>query len=113
MYENPSYALLDIDAETMLPVNWRIFSMDLEQANATGTPEWVELIDYSKDYLSGEGVSPDGLNGMAERLLTDSEFYWQINYDKTRHVGDKKIGTDAEWQKLATKDFCQYTSSNH
>jgi hypothetical protein len=41
MFENPSYALVDIDEETMMPINWRIFYMDLEQANLTGTPEWV------------------------------------------------------------------------
>jgi len=41
MFENPSYALVDIDEATMMPVNWRIFYMDLEQANLTGTPEWV------------------------------------------------------------------------
>lgn len=30
MMENPSYALVDVDEETMMPVNWRIFYMDLE-----------------------------------------------------------------------------------
>lgn len=27
--ENPGYALIDVDAETMLPINFRIFAMDL------------------------------------------------------------------------------------
>jgi len=67
-WENPAYALIDVDAETMLPVNWRIFSMDLVNANESGTPEWGQLIDYTKDYGLGDGISPDSLYNLAERL---------------------------------------------
>jgi len=53
----------------MLPVNWRIYGMDLEEANKTDLPVWKEMIDYTNDYLlEGGGVSPNSLFDLTERL---------------------------------------------
>ena len=67
--ENPGFALIDVDKETMLPVNWRIYAMDLEEANQEGSPVWRQVIDYTNDYhLSGGGISPDSLYDLADRM---------------------------------------------
>ena len=35
-FKNPSFMLIDLDAETMLPVNMHSYYMDLDEANETG-----------------------------------------------------------------------------
>jgi hypothetical protein len=67
-WENPAYALIDIDEETMLPINFRIFAMDLIEANASNEPQWVQLIDYVNDYGITPGMSPDSLYDLAYRM---------------------------------------------
>jgi len=42
--------------------------MDLVKANTSGTPEWVQIVDYVKDYGLSGGVSPDSLYDLAYRL---------------------------------------------
>ena len=50
--------------------------MDVEEANRTNEPVWVELIDYTKDYsLKDGGVSPDSLYDFTERYQSDKELY--------------------------------------
>lgn len=112
MFENPGYALLEVDEETLLPINWKIYAMDLDKANASGTPDWEMMIDYVQDYQLG-GISPDSLYDMAARLTTDQDFYWQINWDKTRRVGEYTQGNYTEWLEQSKDAYCSYTSSSH
>ena len=37
---NPGYAIIEIDEQTMLPTNFLIYSLDLEKANASGVASW-------------------------------------------------------------------------
>lgn len=109
--ENPGFALIDVDKETLLPINWRIFAMDLEEANNEGKPVWRQMIDYSKDYDLG-GVSPNSLYGLAERLQTDADLYWQFRWDKSRQKGDIHIGSETEHKAASHGDYCNYTSTS-
>lgn len=68
--------MIDVDEETMLPTNFRIFYMDLVMANNSGTPEWVQLIDYVKDYDLTQGMSPDSLYRLTVRLTQDVDLFW-------------------------------------
>jgi hypothetical protein len=52
----------------MLPINFRIFAMDLIEANASNEPQWVQLIDYVNDYGITPGMSPDSLYDLAYRM---------------------------------------------
>ena len=110
--ENPAYALIDVDAETMLPINFRIFAMDLVEANASGTPQWVQMIDYVNDYGMTEGMSPDALYRLAVRLTTDKRFYEQFMWDNSRRTGKKPRYTDKKWIGGANSDYCKFTSSS-
>lgn len=105
--------MIDVDAETMLPINWRIYAFDVATANESGSPYIYEMINYSKDYFGGAGLSPDQMLDLTNRVATDSDLYWQINWDRHRRVGEKKVGTDAQWQAGAKRWYCLYTSSSH
>lgn len=53
----------------MLPINFRIFYLDLVEANSSGVPEWKQLIDYAKDYnLVGGVTSPNSLHEFLVRM---------------------------------------------
>lgn len=48
--------------------------MDIPSANASGSPAWNLVTDYVKDYGMENGMSPDGLYGVAENILNDMDF---------------------------------------
>lgn len=83
--------------------------MDVEKANETGTPEWIQLVDYTKDYGLNGGVSPDTLFDFTERYQTDRKLYYQFAWDKTRHYGTKP---KRHHKKSAHSDYCNYTASS-
>ena len=43
---NPSFMTLDLDSETLLPINKHTYYFDLDKANSDGTPTWMH-----HDYL--------------------------------------------------------------
>lgn len=47
---NPSFTLIDFDQETMAPVNIHSYYIDVDEANASGEPDWKELTNYLVDY---------------------------------------------------------------
>lgn len=72
-WENPGYGVLTVDKETMLPMNFEIYGMDLVKANASGTPTWEVTTDYVRDYeLLNKNVSPDSMYDLGKRLGEDS-----------------------------------------
>lgn len=108
--ENPGYAILDVDAKTMLPINYRIFAMDLAEANSSGTPVWKEVVNYTEDYGLGTGVSPASLLDLSLRFAQDQDLYWQYEWDMTRQKGKKHVGTVAQWEHGSERLYCRYTS---
>lgn len=69
--KNPSFMTLDIDSVTMLPRNMHSHWFDLEDANTTGTPEWL-----THDYLEEFGLkdlSPASMNDFATKVRDDDE----------------------------------------
>lgn len=107
--ENPGYAILDVDRATMLPVNWRIFAMDVAKANETGKPEWGQLTDYTQDYGLVGGISPETIMDFTERYQTDADLYWQFAWDKSRHYGEKPSG---HHENSAKADLCRFTANS-
>lgn len=47
---NPSFMVLDLDSELMVPTNKHTYYMDMDAANKSGLPEWKELHDYIDEY---------------------------------------------------------------
>mmetsp|Transcript_33587 Transcript_33587/g.24240 ORF Transcript_33587/g.24240 Transcript_33587/m.24240 type:complete len:384 (-) Transcript_33587:78-1229(-) len=104
--ENPGFAVLDIDAETMLITNVEIWALDIEKANASGEAKWELVIDYVQDYGMGDGMSPDSLYEVAEKILDDEEFAAQYQWGRSRFVGNKP----GHGNQKST--FCMLTSSS-
>ena len=88
-YENPGYGLITIDKKTMLPVNYQIWAMDLDEANLTDSPEWKLNTDYMVDYGLND-MSPDSMYALAERMRNDRSFAGLYNWHKSRKVGVPK-----------------------
>lgn len=105
-YENPGFAVLDIDAETMTITNVEIWALDIEKANASGEAKWELVIDYVQDYGMEDGMSPDALYEVAEKVLNDADFAAQYQWGRSRFVGNKPSSVNQK------STFCTLTSSS-
>lgn len=86
-WENPGYGVLTIDKETMLPMNWEIYGMDLMKANNSGTPVWEVMTDYVRDYeLLNKNVSPDSMYDLGMRIAEDRTLASLFQWNETRNV---------------------------
>lgn len=52
----PSFGLMSIDPETMLPVGYKVFAFDLEGANNGDNPNWYLKYNYREFF--NENFSP-------------------------------------------------------
>lgn len=68
--QNPSFMMIDFDAETLLPVNMSTYYFDLEKANAEGYPTWEVLYDMKSEY-GLKDLSPKSMLGLSEQMLAD------------------------------------------
>jgi hypothetical protein len=109
----PSYLVSDVDAKTMLPLNFEIWSLDVEDANRTGEPKWELQIDYVNDYkLDPPFVSPDALHDLATRIgeskplasLFRSDMFRKVDVPRNMTKNDQK----QLYCKLATSETFEY-----
>lgn len=70
---NPAYCVYELDKETMLPVSRQTYYFDLDDANATGTPEWKLLTDWVEDFEM-EDMSPSSFKALSARMGSDEAF---------------------------------------
>lgn len=68
----PSFDIMYLDPDTMLPVDLETWAFDLDAANANDTLEWKLKIDHRKDYQL-EDFSPASLMNLSERILKDEQ----------------------------------------
>ena len=55
---NPMFVVMDLDAETLLPIDYTVHAFDLEKANKENKPTWGEIkINYREEYQM-EDLSP-------------------------------------------------------
>lgn len=57
---NPSFALIEFDAEYMIPVSYKTYYLDLDKANQQNQPHWELLHDFQNEYGISD-LSPDSL----------------------------------------------------
>ena len=62
-HNNPSFTVIEIDAELLLPLNFKTYYFNVTEANL-GNPKWQYLHDFVKDYGLPD-VSPDSLFRLA------------------------------------------------
>ena len=70
---NPSYCVYEMDKETMLPISRKTYWFDMDLANATGTPQWNLMTDWTADFGMAD-LSPSSFKTMADQIENDEEF---------------------------------------
>ena len=75
----------------MLPLNWKIYKLDIEKANASGIAKWELSVDYLNDYQLGQ-MSPNALYNFSKRLTEkgNEELLQRFLWDESRQVGAGK-----------------------
>jgi len=114
MYKNPSYALIEVDEETMLPLNYQMWALDIQKANAaentTTSDKWELVLDYVKDYKLDGYVTPNEMHKLAvkvgESRSMASLFRWQM----ARNVG---VPTDITIKETKQMSCMLQTSEVH
>lgn len=96
----------------MLPTNFRIFAMNLEEANLSGEPQWTQSVDYVRDYALEGGMSVDSLYELTVRLTQDEELYWEWTLDKSRNAAPLERGTTQDWIYSRGPEYCSLIASS-
>ena len=63
--KEPSFAVLYVDPETMLPVDYETWNFDLEYANKFDIPKWRRLLNW-RDTYGLKDLSPSSMLKLAE-----------------------------------------------
>lgn len=87
--KNPSFAVYEIDEETMLIVNITTYYFNITKANEENKPEWEPYHNILQTYGMPD-ASPKSFEGFAHRLLKDEET--SINFN----MWNAKGGPDGE-----------------
>ena len=99
---NPSYCVYEVDKETMLPVSRKTYFFDIDEANATGTPEWKLATDWMADYGMSD-LSPTEYVNFAHRLRNTEDNAKSFMDHAGRTIGETKECD----QTCRTKVFCE------
>lgn len=87
--KNPSFNIIEFDAQYMIPLNIKTYSFDLDLANTNGSPSWALLHDYLS-YYSLPDLRPDNIyNLIAVKLRDDDNFARQYLWDEARRASVK------------------------
>lgn len=92
-FMNPSFMVIDIDAKTMLPVNFHTYYIDIDEANTSGKPDWRELHDYRESYEMAD-LSPSSFKDLALRIFTDKDLATVFEHHKRRDNKNAKYNVD-------------------
>lgn len=104
---NPSFTLVDIDQEFLVPLNFRVFVLDLPESNKQKTPIIYEKFNLVDDYGLAD-VSPDSMFSLSERILNDEATAKQYEWNKYRKWGSEPASCDSVCR---TELFCQTTTT--
>lgn len=58
--KNPSFRIMDVDKETMLPIKMHTYTMDMAKANIEGKPTWEHSYEFTEAYEMAD-LSPSSL----------------------------------------------------
>ena len=73
---------LDLDSETLLPINKHTYYFDLDKANSDGTPTWMHH-DYLQTFNLTD-LSPQSMLDLAIRIKNDKDMTSQWEWSKKR-----------------------------
>lgn len=103
---NPSFLVIELDEELLIPLNVKTYIMNLTRANLDGYPTW----EYSHDFLEEYGVpdmSPDSLYDVGHRILIDQETSDKYNNNRFKRFKKYPPNNPAIKKQL----YCDVTTS--
>ena len=108
MGKNPSFMTIDLDAETLLPLNMESIYFDLGKANADGAVTW-ESHDYLNEFKLTD-LSPASMLDFAFRMKEDKELAALWEWSMSARSSKTKVALEDVNQ---AKDFCRAVTSEH
>lgn len=82
-FNNPSFMVIDMDAQTLLPTNMATWYINVDEANKEGTPTWRQLHDYRESYELAD-LSPHAMKDLGVRILTNRELATEFLLNEKR-----------------------------
>lgn len=104
---NPSFLVIEIDEETMLPINSQTYYFNISHANIYNEPLWLPLHDLTT-YYSMEDLSPDSINDFAHRVLNNQTLANLYEWNIGRQYGPMPTSCD---DNCRLNKYCQITST--
>lgn len=97
----PSFDVVYLDPDTMRPVDYEIYAMDLDAANANDTINWYKFFDYRTGYNMTD-LRPSNYMKIAERVLREHDVCKL--YDYNRFVGGPTFVLNSDCGQI--DNFC-------
>ena len=81
--KNPSFTVIEIDEEFMVPINFKTYYYNIEKANREDKITWEQLHDFTT-YYGLKDLRPDELNAFSERVKNDEALAMMYIWNKYR-----------------------------
>jgi hypothetical protein len=108
----PSFNVIYLDPDTMVPVDYEAYSLDLDHANAHDETIWSRKYDY-RDYFHLQDLSPQSFYDHAHYQIQLNETA-AIEYRRHRALdGPGGAGTYPCDDGCKTLFFCQTTANGY
>lgn len=99
----PSFDVLYLDPETMLPAELETYAFDLETANELDQPSWNLYMDYRQEYDMPD-LSPKSFANLSQRILSDP--YVCQQYKINAAMGGPKFDHDPCTASQQKEHYC-------
>ena len=108
--KNPSFTVIEIDEEFMVPVNFKTYYYNLEKANTEGKITWEVLHDF-KNFYGMKDLRPDELASFSQRVRSDEALAMLYEWNKYRQSPATQPKTCDDSCRLSL--FCDMTSTEY
>jgi hypothetical protein len=107
----PSFNVMYLDPETMLPVDYESYAFELEHANQFDEPRWSRKFNYTETYNLPD-MSPQSFYDHSMQIYYNQSA--AIQYRTNRFLGGPGagIGTDCDWG-CRMIFFCQTMANDY
>ncbi len=107
----PGFNVVELDPDTMIPLNLETWAFDLNHANEFDEPRWEKLYDYKED-LELKDLSPNSFSDWSYRLFSNETVCQQ--YRAIRYLGGPASGSlsDPCPYEQREKQFCSAVASD-
>ena len=108
--KNPTFSVIEFDAEYMIPTSLETYWLNLTQANEKNTPDWKLLSNFTKDYNLTD-MSPDSVMNFAKTLRNNETASQTYLWNQDRRYEPAPPATcDADCRYSL---FCEITSTDY